>query len=71
MVDAMARLCSLYEGKDQRCSSHEGNIADQTNNAYTCTQLSLATVNKPVQSSNPVDLTLDLNGINPLGEARP
>ena len=42
MVDAMTRLCSLYEGKDQRCSSYEGNMADQTNNAYTCTQLFLS-----------------------------
>ena len=71
MVDAMARLCSLHEGKDQRCSSHEGNMADQTNNAYACTQLSSVTVDKPVQSSDPVDLTLDLDGVNPLGEARP
>lgn len=27
-VDAMARLCSIYKGNDQRCSSHEGNMAD-------------------------------------------
>jgi len=71
MVDTMARLYSLSEGKDQRCSSHEGDITDQTNNAYTCTQLSLATVDKPVQSPNPVDLTLHLDGVNPLGEAKP
>ena len=70
-VDVMTHFCSLYEGKDQRCSSHEGNTADQTNNVYTCTQLSLATVDKSVQSSDPIDLTLDLDGINPVREAKP
>ena len=71
MVDTMARLCSLSEGKDQRCSSHEGDATDQTNMPYACAQLSSPTVDEPVHIADSIDLTLDLDGAEPLEDARP
>ena len=71
MVDTMARLCSLSEGKDQRCSSHKGDTTDQTNMPHACAQLSSATVDEPVHSIDSIDLTLDLDGAEPLKDARP
>ncbi|KAL8776434.1 MAG: hypothetical protein Q9194_003153 [Teloschistes cf. exilis] len=71
MVDTMARLCSLFEGKDQRRSSYKGDAADRTHKPYACTQLSPVAVKEPVHSAGPMDLTLDLNGVKPLDNAKP
>ena len=71
MVDAMARLCSLLEGKDQRCSSHEGDTTALNKKLYACTPLSPVTVNEPIYSADSIDPTRDLNGIKPLEDTEP
>lgn len=53
MADTMARLCSLSEGKDQRCSSHEGDTTDRTNKPYACTLLSPVAADKPIHRPPP------------------
>lgn len=71
MVDTIAHLCSLSEGKNQRCSSHEGDTVDRTNKPYIYTELSPVAVDKPVHSADSVDFTLDLDGVKPLEDAKP
>lgn len=71
MIDTMTRLCSLSEGKDQRCSSHEGDITDRINKPYACTLLSPVTANEPIYSADSTDLTLNLDDVKPLEDAEP
>ena len=71
MVDTMARLCSLSEGKDQRCSSHKGDTIDRTNMPHTYTQVSPVTFDEPVHSAASIDLPLDLDGVKPLEDGKP
>lgn len=71
MVDTVARLCSLSEGKNQRCSSHEGDTADRTNKPYTCAELSPVAVDEPVHSADSIHFTLDLDGVKPFEDAEP
>ncbi|KAL8640700.1 MAG: hypothetical protein Q9228_002414, partial [Teloschistes exilis] len=71
MVETMARLCLLSEGKDHRYSGHKGDNADRTIASYACTQPSSAAVDEHVYSADSIDLTLDLNGVQPLENAKP
>ncbi|KAI4088490.1 MAG: hypothetical protein L6R37_008196 [Teloschistes peruensis] len=71
MVDTMARLCSLSEGKDHRYSSHKGDNPGRTIKPHACTQLSSAAVDEPVYSADSIDLALDLHGVKPLEIAKP
>ena len=50
----MARLCSLSEGKDRRCSSYEGDVVDQTNQPSACV----------------IDPAMDLDAVKPLKAAK-
>ncbi len=70
MVDVMARLCSLYEGKDRRCNSHEGDIADQINKPSACAQRCSPAVDKPLHSTDSIEPSMDLDTIKPLKEAK-
>lgn len=70
MIDIMTRLCSFFEDKDQRCSSHEGDTTDQINMSHACAQLSSATVDEPVHSTDSIDLTLNLDGAESSEDAR-
>lgn len=63
MVETMARLCLLSEGKDHRYSGHKGDNADRTIASYACTQPSSAAVDEYVYSTDSIDLALDLNGV--------
>ena len=71
IVDTIARVYSLSEGKNQRCSSHEGDPADQTNKPYVYTQLSPVAVDESVYSANSINLMLDLDGVKLLEDAKP
>ncbi|KAI4192102.1 MAG: hypothetical protein LQ350_008699, partial [Teloschistes chrysophthalmus] len=71
MVDTMARLCSLSEGKDHRRSSHKGDAVDPTNKPYTGTQLPPAAVNGPRHSAGSNDLTLNFDSVQPLDYTKP
>ena len=71
MVDTMARLCSLSEGKDQRCSSHKGDTTDRTDMPHACTQFSPVAFDEPVHSAASIDLTLDLDGVKALEDGKP
>ncbi|KAI4086156.1 MAG: hypothetical protein L6R37_008439, partial [Teloschistes peruensis] len=71
MVETMARLCLLSEGKDHRYSGHKGDNADRTIASYACTQPSSAAVDEHVYSADSIDLALDLNGVQPLENAKP
>ena len=70
MVNIIARLYLLSEGKDQRYSSYKGDNTDQTNLPHTYTQLSSATVDESIRSTNSIDLTLDLDNVIPLKDTR-
>lgn len=65
MVDVMARLCSLYEGKDRRCNSHEGDAGDQTNQRSACVQHTSPAVYKNMYCSDTIEAFVDLDAITP------
>ena len=71
LVDIMARLYLLSEGKDQGCSSHEEATADRTKKPYACTRLSPVAVDESVDSADAIDFTLDLDGVKPLEDIEP
>lgn len=71
MVDTMVRLCSLSEGKDQRCSSHKGDTVDRTYKPHACTPLTPVAVDEPIYSADSIDLSLDLDSVKPLEDAEP
>lgn len=70
MVDVMARLCSLYEGKDRRCNSYEGDAGDQTNQRSTCVQHALAAVYTSTYCSDAIEAVIDLDVVTPLKAAK-
>jgi len=70
MVDVMARLCPLYEGKDRRCNSHQGGAGDQTNQPSACVQHASPAVDEPLYSSDAIEAVMDLNAVTPLKAAK-
>jgi len=70
MVDVMARLCSLFEGKDRRCNSHEGDFIDQTNKPSACAQYPPPAVDEPLHSIDSIEPAMDIDTVKPLEEAK-
>ncbi len=70
MVDVMARLCSLYEGKDRRCNSYEGDAGDQTNQRSICVPHASAAVYKSTYCSDAIEAVIDLDAVTPLKAAK-
>ncbi len=71
IVDIIAHVCSLSEGEIQRCSYYKEDPINQTNKPHAYTQLSPVAVDEPIHSADSIDLTLDLNGVQPLEDAEP
>lgn len=69
MVDIVARLYSLFEGKDRRCNNHEGDVVDKTNKPSTCAQQSPPAIDEPLHSTDSIEPAMDINTVKSLKEA--
>ena len=69
MIDIVARLYSLIEGKDRRCNNHEGDVVDKTNKPSTCAQHSPPAIDEPLHSTDSIEPAMDINTVKSLKEA--